>query len=629
MPQYDWVTNEAFDRALAEITEEQRHTLLSVPGVWEVVSEELNNEALDMGGDFDDAIQGILTGMAGITILAIPGMYEVLREEFNNYVLEDLEEQRGSGREAETQHIAQDDTPTPVANPEAAVDNYGDPQRLFRFTFGAYGEDKVLVWGDSFETALDVAVAWLGDVDRHNAVFVTDEELQELYQEAQQELGPEADPDDIQDAATVDLTYADDRWIDYNWTVDDIYDNAVIEDALQRSQATQEAARHEQREDRGAATHRDAQRAPGIVIRMGDRDDYHWFGNIYDAAEELRSLDEAYADEGQPGIGPVVEWRRDGFETTEFRGNNYISLYRGDQEFQPTGDQPDLDPTWHSIIEEALGNQAPQEDEVQLSLERPAAVDTRSSSMNVQDKINLYRRLLRKAEAQLRQAEDGPNIPREPRDYTAQDQQQVIDFFAAMSLKELRRRQDLTQQQIGTAFEQRNDDALANLRMLEALLAAAVDQREFGREAAVNRTAWAPDNFQRDDFEEFFDGYLETALWSSLDYADESGGEPMDRNYTTEDIADECLEAMRVDCQKFFDQNRDVVDDADFSYGPDFGRWGHVGYDFWLTRNGHGAGFWDGDYSEPAGEILTEASEQFGEINLYVGDDGQIYCEAG
>jgi len=141
------------------------------------------------------------------------------------------------------------------------------------------------------------------------------------------------------------------------------------------------------------------------------------------------------------------------------------------------------------------------------------------------------------------------------------------------------------------------------------------------------------DNFQRDDFQEFFDGYVETALWSSHDESDESGGEPMDANYTVEDIADECLATMRQDCQKFFDAHYDLVENEianeTFRHGPDYGPWAHVGHDFWLTRNHHGAGFWDGDYSDDAGEILTEASEAFGEVDLYIGDDGQIYCQQG
>jgi len=50
-----------------------------------------------------------------------------------------------------------------------------------------------------------------------------------------------------------------------------------------------------------------------------------------------------------------------------------------------------------------------------------------------------------------------------------------------------------------------------------------------------------------------------------------------------------------------------------------------AGHDFWLTRNGHGAGFWDGDWQEPAGAELSKASKAFGEINLYVSDDGKLY----
>lgn len=99
---YSWVTQEMFDRALVGVVEDQKRTLLSVPGVWEVASEELNNEALDMGGDFEDAVQELLSDMSADEILALPGMYEALSEEFNNYVLEDLEGgRRASARTAE------------------------------------------------------------------------------------------------------------------------------------------------------------------------------------------------------------------------------------------------------------------------------------------------------------------------------------------------------------------------------------------------------------------------------------------------------------------------------------------------------------------------------------------------
>jgi hypothetical protein len=45
-----------------------------------------------------------------------------------------------------------------------------------------------------------------------------------------------------------------------------------------------------------------------------------------------------------------------------------------------------------------------------------------------------------------------------------------------------------------------------------------------------------------------------------------------------------------------------------------------VGRDLHLTRNGHGAGFWDGDYGD-AGDALTELSKPFGSISVQVGLD--------
>jgi len=52
-------------------------------------------------------------------------------------------------------------------------------------------------------------------------------------------------------------------------------------------------------------------------------------------------------------------------------------------------------------------------------------------------------------------------------------------------------------------------------------------------------------------------------------------------------------------------------------------------HDFWYTRNGHGAGFWDGDWPEPACSKLTGFSERFGEAHVYKGDDGLLYQSGG
>ncbi len=114
----------------------------------------------------------------------------------------------------------------------------------------------------------------------------------------------------------------------------------------------------------------------------------------------------------------------------------------------------------------------------------------------------------------------------------------------------------------------------------------------------------------------FQSGYIEAALWSSTDETDEQGGEPLDRNYTLEDIAPEALAKMLADCDAFEAQNEDLLALA--------GTREQNGHDFWLNRNGHGVGFWDRGYLI-VGEKLSDACKAFGEASLYVGDDNLIY----
>lgn len=89
--------------------------------------------------------------------------------------------------------------------------------------------------------------------------------------------------------------------------------------------------------------------------------------------------------------------------------------------------------------------------------------------------------------------------------------------------------------------------------------------------------------------ESFFEGYLTCALWSSTDNRDDSGGMPLDRNFGEADIRPESLASMRADCLDFEEANRELLDTVREA-GWDDGRLGH---DFWLSRNGHGAGFFD------------------------------------
>ena len=127
------------------------------------------------------------------------------------------------------------------------------------------------------------------------------------------------------------------------------------------------------------------------------------------------------------------------------------------------------------------------------------------------------------------------------------------------------------------------------------------------------------------NLDRFTRAYITAALWSSNDESTPEGGEPLDANYSIEDISPETLLTIVADCAKFQSAYGHLFTDKNCNHrGSSVEE--YAGYDFWLTRNGHGCGFWDGDWIEPIGEQLTNACKQYGEVELYVGDDGLIYA---
>lgn len=109
--------------------------------------------------------------------------------------------------------------------------------------------------------------------------------------------------------------------------------------------------------------------------------------------------------------------------------------------------------------------------------------------------------------------------------------------------------------------------------------------------------------------------YLRGMLFAST----EPDGTPLDRNHETRDIDPETRDILRTDVERFVDElPADLLElvraDAD-----------RAGVDLWLTANGHGAGFWDGDWSE-AGDRLTEiAKRTVKPRDPYPGDDQRIH----
>lgn len=128
--------------------------------------------------------------------------------------------------------------------------------------------------------------------------------------------------------------------------------------------------------------------------------------------------------------------------------------------------------------------------------------------------------------------------------------------------------------------------------------------------------------------DEFTYAYIECALWTDeerlledFERTEAEKGVPFDPNdsklpFDASDLSPETLEKIIRDCRSFQDYN-DLV-------GYPLAQAGH---DFWLSRNGHGCGFFEVDYgTEEQCEKLQASAQSYGEVCLEVGDDGLIYA---
>lgn len=110
-----------------------------------------------------------------------------------------------------------------------------------------------------------------------------------------------------------------------------------------------------------------------------------------------------------------------------------------------------------------------------------------------------------------------------------------------------------------------------------------------------------------DDLENFVTGYIDCAIWTGTDEA----GRRIDDQYDADDLSLDARSEMAADCEAFVNANLADLARIDAS---------QAGHDFWMSRNGHGAGFWDRGHGE-VGNRLHKAAKVYGSQDLYVGDD--------
>jgi len=76
------------------------------------------------------------------------------------------------------------------------------------------------------------------------------------------------------------------------------------------------------------------------------------------------------------------------------------------------------------------------------------------------------------------------------------------------------------------------------------------------------------------------------------------------------------VERANADLETFQEKAGSLIEQALEYQGSD-----QVAHDFWYTRNGHGVGFWDGDYPQSLGESLTQVAREMGEVWVAIGCD--------
>lgn len=121
-------------------------------------------------------------------------------------------------------------------------------------------------------------------------------------------------------------------------------------------------------------------------------------------------------------------------------------------------------------------------------------------------------------------------------------------------------------------------------------------------------------------------GYLEAALWTE---EERIGQEYKNLDFNVHNFTEDAEIDVYEDIRKFISglSEKTVAFLKSDGIEPS-----QIGHDLWLTRNGHGAGFWDRGLDEEIEEDIMDSIEEMRkerkwEMILYVGDDGRFSFE--
>lgn len=137
--------------------------------------------------------------------------------------------------------------------------------------------------------------------------------------------------------------------------------------------------------------------------------------------------------------------------------------------------------------------------------------------------------------------------------------------------------------------------------------------------------------FTEEQIETIVRSQLIALLWSEGEEYNEAGeftGNFWDESYSADDATLELVAQLTEELEQWEDveffgvATHDAMLKALDTYVEHFGEdWpGQFGHDLALTRNHHGAGFWDRGLGD-AGDVLTDWAQSLGELHVFHGHD--------
>lgn len=118
------------------------------------------------------------------------------------------------------------------------------------------------------------------------------------------------------------------------------------------------------------------------------------------------------------------------------------------------------------------------------------------------------------------------------------------------------------------------------------------------------------------ELETFTAAFIEALYFTDTGDVDQPGSDA--------ELSEDARADIEADCRSWWRRfGCYVVSDVCANVGTE-GPVAQAGHDFWLTRQEHGAGFWDGDWPEPYGDMLTKAAEAYGKMYVDQNEKGEI-----